>query len=337
MTSSKKMTAILAAILLVAMIGLSGCAANGGSSSNVNNSQPTQDNGTTAPESSPVPDEGATRTVKDQFGEVTVPVHPQKVAGIYMEDYLKALDVTPVVQWFHPLWGTQEYLKLTSPTWDITGDMEKLLAYEPDLIFVDGGADAAKYEQYSKVAPTYRIPDSALQDPRLILTTVADVLGIPEKAEQLLSDYDKQAAETKSLLHEKIGDETVAVLRINISDKSINILGYKNRFIGATLYHDLGLKAPKMVEEMEAFIDLISMEAIPDLNADHLIILPSNGNWESPENQEAISNLFESPIWKSVPAVKNGHVYKVERSHWQTGAILANKLKMDDLTAIFSK
>lgn len=44
-----------------------------------------------------------------------------------MEDYLKALGVTPVVQWYHPSWGKQDYLNLDVPEYDITGSIEALL------------------------------------------------------------------------------------------------------------------------------------------------------------------------------------------------------------------
>jgi ABC-type Fe3+-hydroxamate transport system substrate-binding protein len=29
--------------------------------------------------------------------------------------------------------------------------------------------------------------------------------------------------------------------------------------------------------------------------------------------------------------VKNGNIYRMERSHWQSGAITANSMKLDDL------
>ena len=54
------------------------------------------------------------------------------------------------------------------------------MQYNPDLIIVDGG-DAAQYEQYSKVAPTYRLRESVLQDSNQVLTTIADIVGQPEK------------------------------------------------------------------------------------------------------------------------------------------------------------
>jgi len=37
-----------------------------------------------------------TRIVEDEFGKVEIPTNPQRVAAIYLEDYLTALDVKPV-------------------------------------------------------------------------------------------------------------------------------------------------------------------------------------------------------------------------------------------------
>lgn len=278
------------------------------------------------------------RIVQDHFGEVKIPVKPKRIAAIYLEDYLLALGVEPVVQWYHPTWGKQEYLNLNVPQFDITGSIEALLAMEPDLIISDGFADAARYEKYSKVAPTYRLTDDIQNgNSAEILRKIADLIGVPEKAEELLKNYDNKIKDMKTKLQTRIGKETVAVLRLNIGEKDINILGIKNRFVGSILYKELGLTAPNLVANMDNFIDTLSMEKLPELGADHIIILTSNGTWSSPENREAINGLMDSPIWKSIPAVKNGHVYQVDRTYWQTGAYTANLLKLKDLEKFLLK
>ncbi len=65
-----------------------------------------------------------TRIVEDEFGKVEIPAHPQRVAAVYLEDYLSALDIKPVIQWYHPIWGIQEYLNLDVPKFDVTGSIE---------------------------------------------------------------------------------------------------------------------------------------------------------------------------------------------------------------------
>lgn len=276
-----------------------------------------------------------TRIVEDEFGEVEIPAHPERVAAIYLEDYLSALEVTPVVQWYHPNWGTQEYLKLDVPNFDITGSMEVLIEANPDLIIVDGVVDAAKYEEYSKIAPTYRLKEEILQNPREILKTVANVLNISEKSDEVIKQYEERVTTLKEALAKSVGDETVAVVRLNIGDNTIALFGIENRYTG-NIYKELGLTPHPFARDMTEFQEILSEEMIPKLDADHIILFPSNGTWESPENQEAIK-LLENSLWSTVPAVKNGHVYIADRTYWQSGAISANLLKFDAIEKWFVK
>lgn len=276
-----------------------------------------------------------TRIVEDEFGEVEIPANPQRVAAIYLEDYLTALEVKPTVQWYHPAWGKQDYLKLDAPEFDITGSMEALLQAKPDLIIVDGAADKAKYEEYSKIAPTYRLKEEILADPQAIVKTIADVLNIPDKADEVVKNYQQRITTLKAELDKSVGDETVAVVRLNVADKTLALFGVKNRYSGY-IYTEVGLTPHPLARDMTEFHEILSEEAIPKLDADHIILFPSNGTWESEENQDAIKWL-DSTLWNTVPAVKNGNVYIADRTYWQSGAITANLLKYDDLEKWFVK
>ncbi|PCD81055.1 ABC transporter substrate-binding protein [Lysinibacillus fusiformis] len=306
-------------LFLVLMFVLSACGSNE-AQTNSESENPTKED---------------TRVVEDGFGEVTIPTNPQRVAAIYMEDYLTALDVKPVVQWYHPSWGKQDYLGLDVPEFDVTGSMETLLQAKPDLIIVDGAADKAKYEEYSKIAPTYRLKEEILQDPREIVKTIADVLNIPEKANEIVDKYEERVTNLKAKLDESVGDETVAVVRLNVADKTLALFGMKNRYTGY-IYTEAGLTPHPLARDMTEFQEVLSEEAIPELDADHIILFPSNGTWETEENQEAIKWL-DSTLWKAVPAVKNGQVYIADRTYWQSGAITANLRKYNDLEKWFVK
>ncbi|AJS60972.1 ABC transporter substrate-binding protein [Paenibacillus sp. IHBB 10380] len=322
------------ALLVIVMVGLTACGAKDSNpSEDITPTTENQQPNTTAPEDKVK--ESATRTVTDEFGEVTIPTHPKRVVGIYVEDYLKALGVTPVVQWYHPRWGKQEYLNLDVPKFDISGSIEALLEQNPDLIIGDGGTDAEKYEQYSKVAPTYRLKENILEDPKEMLKAISSVLGIPEKADSVLSEYDQKVAEGKAKLEQAVGKEKVAVIRLNVADKALALFGIKNRLTGV-IYKEFGLEPVDMAANMTDFQAVISKELIPELDADHLIVFPDNGTWNDPENQEAYKAL-EGPLWKNIPAIKNGNIYKMERSHWQSGAIMANSMKLDDLLKFMVK
>lgn len=322
---------IWTAVLILAMSAIAACGPNNkaADSKDVQTGNAAAASAAPAETGGAAASEGATRTVTGEFGEVEIPANPKRVAGIYVEDYLKALGVTPVVQWYHPSWGKQDYLNLDVPEFDISGSIEALLDKNPDLIITDGGVDAAKYEQYSQIAPTYRLPESVLQDSRLILTAVAEALGIPEKGKAVLAEYDQKVAEGKAALQQALGQEKVAVIRLNVADKTVALFGIKNRFTGV-LYNQFGLIPVPLAAEMKEFQSIISEEVIPELEADHIIVFPDNGGWDTAANQEAIK-ILDGPLWKNLPAVKNGNIYRMERSHWQSGAITANQMKLDDL------
>ncbi|NUU64156.1 ABC transporter substrate-binding protein [Paenibacillus agri] len=323
------------ALLMVAVLGVTACGANNTpkeatATNNTEKTQPsTETAGKTENTTEDNAEDNATRKVTDEFGEVEIPVHPKRVVGLYVEDYLKVLGVTPVVQWYHPNWGKQDYLQLDVPLFDYSGSLEALLKYDPDLIIVDGGADKAKYDQYSKIAPTYRLKEAVLQDSAETLKAVADVLGIPEKAETGLAEYKQKEEDGKAKLQQAVGKETVAVIRLNVADKTLALFGIKNRYTGV-IYSEFGLEPVPMAANMTDYQAIISEEVIPELEADHIIVFPANGTWDDPENQEAYK-ILEGPLWKNIPAIKNGKVYKMERSHWQSGAITANSMKLDDL------
>jgi iron complex transport system substrate-binding protein len=321
--------ALMIAVLLVA-------AACGSTDKNENAPAPASTNTQTEPATASPPaaeQENATRVVTDQFGEVEIPTHPQRVAAIYLEDYMTLLGVEPIVQWYHPWWGKQDYLELDVPLFDFSGSIEALLDQDPDLIIVDGGVDKVNYDLYSKVAPTFRLPDEMMGDSKAIMKTLGDVLGIPEKADAALQQYTDYINDAKAKLTEAVGDETVIVLRVEIGEKSIVVFGTDNVYSGM-IYNELGLKPHRLAEGVRN--EVLSEELISELDADHIIVFPSGGDWDSPENQADLA-FMDGPLWKGIAAVKNGHVYKVERSHWQSGAMKANMMKADDLVEMLLK
>ncbi|GAA3400481.1 ABC transporter substrate-binding protein [Paenibacillus hodogayensis] len=334
MAGSVRKMSVFMITALVVFIGLAGCGTMAPKTDNAPQAAADpkdKPSGPTEKASEPA----KTRKVKDEFGEVEIPVNPKRIAGIYLEDYLVALGVKPIVQWYHPSWGKQDYLNLDVPTFDITGSLEALLQASPDLIIVDGAVDKAKYELYSKIAPTYRMPESILQNPPEILKTIADLTGQPEKGASVLDQYNKKVADVKEKLNKAVGGQTVAVVRLNVGDKTLALFGIENRYTG-NIYKELGLTPHPFARDMKESQAVLSEEKIPELDAEHIIIFPSNGTWTSKENQEALK-VLENRLWKSLPAVKKEHVYVADRTYWQSGAITANMKKMDDLLKWFVK
>nr|WP_079479145.1 ABC transporter substrate-binding protein [Halobacillus salinus] len=272
------------------------------------------------------------RTVTDAAGnEVTIPADPQNIIASYLEDYLVALDVTPAAQWSVQNGETvQGYLQDSLgdvPTVPYDLPLESVASFEPDLLLMDsaGMVEGNKYEQYSRIAPTYVVGEAQNNDWRDEFNRVAEVLGKQDEAEQVLEDYEQKVEETKSALKESIGDESIAAVWLTggtfyvVNDQLSS---------GDVLYNDLEVTAPNVVKEIannsEANWSEISLEKLAQLDADHIFLL--NGDGEG-------ADMLQDDIWQNIPAVENGNVYEYDSndSSWLYTGPVANTQMLDDI------
>lgn len=276
--------------------------------------------------------EAAEREVTDGVGnKVTVPAHPQRVIASYLEDHLVALGVTPVAQWSIGD-GTslqaylQDSLKDVPPVpFDLP--YEAVMSFSPDLIILDNAelASGDKYEQYSKIAPTYVVGAEQNNDWRKELLAIGDVLNKSEEAQKALDEYEAKATQAKEQIQQELGDVSAAV--IWMTEKN-NFIVSEKLSSGDVIYRDLGMKVPTQVHEIsqaaEANWNPISKEVLAELEADYLFII--NDTDITKEQMQA------DPIWSGIPAVKNGHVYENARdSSWLYTGVVANSQIIDDI------
>ncbi|WP_413378555.1 iron-hydroxamate ABC transporter substrate-binding protein [Alkalihalobacillus sp. 1P02AB] len=272
------------------------------------------------------------RVLTDTLGnEVTIPANTERIIASYLEDSLVALDVEPVAQWsVHDGASIQDYLQ-----GDLDGvplvphdlPFEAVSSFEPDLIIVNSPSlvEGGKYEQYSKIAPTYVIGEEENSDWRINLTTIAEILNKEEEAQQVLSEYDAKAEEAKNKIQEEISDESAAAIwLVNDSFFIVN----KNLSSGSVMYGDLGLGVPSVVEEISASDSAnwssISLEKLVELDADHLFLINSDTGIED-------SAINES-LWQNIPAVQKGQVYEFGAdTSWLYQGAIANGQIIDDI------
>jgi iron complex transport system substrate-binding protein len=269
-------------------------------------------------------------TLTDAMGhEVTVPANPEKVLASYLEDYLVALDVTPVAQWSVQN-GIQDYLQeelKEVPTIDSTLPLEAVTSFTPDLILMDSASqvEGTAYDQYSKIAPTYVVGESNNNDWREELLTVGEVLNKKDKAQEVLDEYEQKAEAAKANIQEAVGSESAAA--IWLVNNSFFVVGDAVSS-GAVLYGDLGLTTPNVVKEISGTAtgnwSPISLEKLAELDADHLFLINSdkaNG-----------SEMLKDPLWQNIPAVKNNQVYEFEsNTSWLYSGPIANSQIIDDV------
>ena len=267
-------------------------------------------------------------TFTDAMGnEVTVPENPQRVIGSYLEDYLVALGVTPVAQWTVGNDSDQAYLqdKLAEvPRINYDLPFEDVLSFEPDLLLMDSNSmvEGDKYDQYSKIAPTYVVTNGEDVTWRERLTDIAKVLHKEEQAAQVEADYDELVAATKETYADQIQGKSIAVLWV--VNNSVFMVS-ETKSSGQLLYHELGFEVPALVSEISesatADWSAVSLEKLAELDADYLILV----------NSDKGADFFSEQVWQNLDAVKNNHLWEFgpESSWLYNGPIAFTKMIED--------
>lgn len=276
----------------------------------------------------------AERTFKDDLGnEVILPATPVRVFAPYLEDSLLKLGVTPVAQWSNGNM-VHEYLKeelVDVPKLDFSGGLpspEVLMSYNPDLIILhtasyakDGG-----YENYAKIAPTY-VFSNASGDIEKTLGTLGELLGKSTEADTALKAYEQKVSEAKEKIAASAEGKKVAIIRF--AAKGVSLMG-GNYLCGYVLNQQLGIEMTELTDK-ENSLD-VSMEVLPQMDADYIFVINAYD-----QGTERLKEMSDSAIWKSIPAVKQGHVIEMNDEYWLGSGLIAYEKIINDTVKILTE
>ncbi|MYL40011.1 iron-hydroxamate ABC transporter substrate-binding protein [Virgibacillus salexigens] len=307
-------------ILLVSFIGvlfLAACGSNESSENNEGNQEEKETSNNTEV------------IMQSEMGEVTIPANPENIIAPYHEDALLALGVTPVAKWAIGN-SIQQYLEedlkdVPKIEWNLP--IEQVLSQEPDLIILENAIQnyEGSYEEYSKIAPTYVMSEETTKDWRKQIEVFGEMLGMQDKADQVLNDYDQKVEDASKELSNTIGDESAAIIWV-MGDKFY--LFEHNRHSAGVLYNELGIKQPALIEELGDATEEwnpISIEKLSELDADHVFLLAEEG-------QQGVETLKNSSVWQATKAAKNNHVYQInDPSNWTNKGLIASEKTIDDV------
>ncbi|WP_185601971.1 helix-turn-helix domain-containing protein [Paenibacillus sp. 598K] len=257
---------------------------------------------------------------------------PGSVVGLFLEDHLAALGITPPVQYARSGYY-QRYLASALgdvERWDVAHpDFERLRQVRPDRILLGFSSFAAdgRYEQFAAIAPTY-VFQQPEADWRATLRLVGELVGRAEAAEQALASYERAARAAREQLARAIGRQTVAFLRIHLK-QGLCLYGAAGGYVGPVLYEDLRLSMPPLLQEWIAKhqtpVIPIAPEALALLEADHLILVIDDGQAGQAES------LMASPAWRRLAAVRHRRVYLQTTDVWMSFGLLAHTRKIEAL------
>lgn len=271
----------------------------------------------------------ATQIVQHLTGQSEVRLRPARIVALHNSytEALIGLGIVPAGAVERPQ-GAAAQLKdalLTTPSVgdQSSPDYEAILALQPDLILSVGEVHGQNYELLSAIAPTIvlREPDKDWRD---WLKALAVVLGREMQADTRITAYDQRVAKIRETLKAQYSTETVLLLRVR--QKDIRIYGAGRRS-GPVLYEELQLKPHRLVP-LDKNYEAISNELIGQLDADRIFLMV--------EDAGRLGSIEKSQLWKSLPAVRAGHVYKVNIEPWnQSSGPLSSGIIIDDVAAAF--
>ncbi len=254
--------------------------------------------------------EGETVTYASDVGDVQVPKDPKRIVDLtgFTTGYFVALDA-PVVGALSGAMNNK-YIKeqlAAEGTTDLgeTPTAEPILSLKPDLIVVYKGTEGI--DQLSTIAPVVQL-EYGKHNYKDLMVLLGKLTNREEAAKSWVEQWDKKIAELKPQVQAAVGDRTVSIL--NPYAKGVYVFGHNFGRGGEIIYGEFGLKAPakaqaEAIDSGTGWASL-SLELLPEYAGDIIFTSPWSGDDSDPEI------VYGNSIWKNLPAVKAGHVFKMD-------------------------
>ncbi len=253
----------------------------------------------------------------------------ERIVGLFLEDYLTALGIKPVLQYARSGYYQRylsPYLKNVKMLDVARIDFAQLKEAQPDRILLGFShfASEGRYEQFANIAPTIVFQD-AHNDWRSMLTSLGHIMGREQEAKNAISRYEAHAQDARVVLNRKIGNSTVALVRLHFRH-GLCLYGGFEGYTSPILYQDLGLSMPPLLQELirngRQSIIPITPEDLEKLDADYLFIIVDDGQ------AVLLQELLASRVWNSLRAVRGNRVYQGTTDVWMTFGIIAHEQKI---------
>lgn len=279
-----------------------------------------------------VADGASTRIVETSFGEVELPVDPERVIALdeYAAMNLLAVGIAPMETYTaYSSLVSQDILaergvELMAQEDSFAVNFEAIAASDPDVIVVTAeSAVVESVEPLQDIAPTVIVPYTAPW--RDVITDTGN-----------LFDRSDRAAEVISALETKVADTAAAVASnpysLSMLGETFGILfAVSPEAVLSAVVDEVGVDRPAAqaeAESMEGFNSVISLS--PELVVDHDadVVTVMSGVFYP---EDAVQNL---PTYQSLPAVQNGRSTVVDGDMWFGTHPFAIYWILEDLAAL---
>lgn len=172
------------------------------------------------------------------------------------------------------------------------------------------------------------------------LRFVADVLGVPDRADVALARYADRLAQVRESVGAAFAGRTASIMRTKGDGMSIVVVA--GGAFGASIANAAGLPRTMSTTDVPAGSSPdvrrdgeyeIAAEQIGLLDADHLILI-TRAPGASPEESDQLAALESDPLWQRLRFAQTGSIHRVALGDWLQGSVLAAGRVLDDLDRI---
>lgn len=218
--------------------------------------------------------------IRHKYGRTVLPERPQRIAVIGLEDTAVSLGI-PIAaahlsknSYLYPLMKEEGIADIPINAETKTINLEAVQQVRPDLILMRDSYDRNAYNALAKIAPVVALD---LQKEELTALAAARAVGQPERGEERLRAYYDVVKRARLAIKGQIGSATVAYLRV--LQKEIRLYPYSANATNRFMYELLNLRPDPMAVQLDKAKNnlAISLESLPDLRADYLILSSGYG------------------------------------------------------------
>jgi len=278
-----------------------------------------------------------TKVVRDQFGEVTIPVQPRNLLvldSIYAECLIE-MGVTPQIVSFvseiepeyrEPYFKEHGVTMVAAEQYQY--NYEQLLQLSPDMILLRGvGLEKDAYDDLTKIAPTVALDSN--NEIENAIPKLAEIFDKQEEAAKVLDEYKAKAEQTREKIAAAIGDQTVMVLRVEHS--RYRYMGAKSSDSSAFFYQTMGLNSPEAIKDSTDWFNQFSLEILPGIDPDFIFL--EDRVLVGYDTTKSMKELKESKVWSGLDAVKNDRVFPLKTSDFTVGVGPVGSVRLMDYIA----
>lgn len=267
-----------------------------------------------------------TRTVKVNKSQIQVPAHPKRIiTNVYTGDVLSlgghvvGATATDLASPFLTKQQTSTIKNL-----GLTLKPEAVLKLKPDLIVTSNEADV---KALKKIAPVVYVPYGTTGNIKQTATKFGQILNRQQQAKAWNRKFARQAAKQDARLKQAgIDPAKTSVGMYDLQNGKLFVDGSTWGRGGQALTTGLGFQLPKSIQQISngAGYQQVSLESLNKYSADWLFFTNTT---QTKKGEAAVSDLKANTVWKSLPAVKAGHVVSLP----------FNKMYYFDPTAVYQQ